>query len=187
MNFPRTATPSPLDAAPTANEPDARWVEVRRLYEDAGPRLRRHLAVLMGSVDDVDDLVQESLLTAWRAWDRFDGQSTRVTWLLGIATFVARNHRTKHQRRASLRERWLGAPATATTNAEKAEVGSQVRELYASLEDVNPHDREAFLLVYVEGHSAREASEILGIPSSTVHLRASRTARRLRAEFEEDR
>jgi RNA polymerase sigma-70 factor (ECF subfamily) len=143
--------------------------------------------VLLGSVDDVDDLVQESLLTAWRAWDRFDGQSTRVTWLLGIATFVARNHRTKRQRRASILDRWLGVPAAPTTHSGKAELGSQLRELYASLEVVDPHDREAFLLVHVEGHSAREAAEILGIPSSTVHLRASRTARRLRGQLEEER
>jgi RNA polymerase sigma-70 factor (ECF subfamily) len=187
MNFPRTTTASPLDAAKAANETDARWVGVRRLDEEAGPRLQRHLAVLLGSVDDVDDLVQESLLTAWRAWDRFDGPSSRLTWLLGIATFVVRNQRTKHQRRASLIDRWLGVSAAATTHSGKAEMGSQLRELYASLEDVNPHDREAFLLVYVEGHSAREAAEILSIPSSTVHLRASRTADCLRAQLKEDR
>jgi RNA polymerase sigma-70 factor (ECF subfamily) len=163
---------------------DPRWVEVRALYEQAGPRLRRHLAVLLGSVDDVDDLVQETILTAWRAWDRFDDHAARATWLLGIGTFVARNHRAKRQRRASLLDRWL-APVAAVTMASKVELGSQVRELYTALDDVDPQDREAFLLLYVEGHSAREAAEILGIPSSTVHLRASRTAARLRSQLKE--
>jgi RNA polymerase sigma-70 factor (ECF subfamily) len=181
-----TATPSPPDAAKVASGRDARWVEVRGLYEEAGPRLRRHLAVLVGSGDEVDDLVQETVLTAWRAWDRFDGQSTRVTWLLGIGTFVARNHRAKHKRRASLLDRWFRAPAPAVPSATKAEPSYQLRELYASLEGVAPHDREAFLLLHVEGYSAKEAAEILGIPSSTVHLRASRTARRVRGQFKED-
>ncbi len=185
MSFTRTALPRPLDAAKTANETDARWVGVRMLYEDAGPRLRRHVTVLLGSVDDVDDLVQETLLTAWRAWDCFDGHSTRVTWLLGIGTFVARNHRTKHQRRASLLDRWLGGPVASMSDAQ-GERSAQIRELYTSLEDVDPHDREAFLLIYVEGHSAREAAEILGIPSSTAHLRASRTASRLRGQLKEE-
>jgi len=184
MNFRRT--PNPPDATTAATETDARWVGVRALYEEAGPRLRRHLAVMMGGVDDVDDLVQETMLTAWRAWDRFDGHAARATWLLGIGTFVVRNHRAKHQRRASLLARWLGAPAAALTPASKVESGSQVRELYAALDDVDSHDREAFLLIYVEGHSAREAAEILGIPSSTVHFRASRTASRLRGQLKED-
>jgi RNA polymerase sigma factor (sigma-70 family) len=186
MNFRPPPNPSPLDAAHAASENDPRWVGVQALYADAGPRLRRHLAVLVGSVDDVDDLVQESLLTAWRAWDRFDGRSTRVTWLLGIGTFVARNHRAKHQRRTSLLDRWFGAPVAATVSAAKGELGSELRELYAALDEVPPHDREAFLLVYVQGHSAREAAEILGIPSSTVHMRASRTAQRLRDLLRED-
>lgn len=166
---------------------DPRWVRVRALYDDAGPRLRRHLAVLLGSVDDVDDLVQETILTAWRAWDRFDGHATRATWLLGIGTLVARNHRAKRQRRASLLQRWFGAPAAPVATAGKVESGSQVRELYAALDEVDGQDREAFLLIYVEGHSAREAAEVLGIPRSTVHLRASRTAERLRVQLKEDR
>src|SRR5688572_31642092 len=64
-------------------------------FDEVYPRLFRFVASLTGApAADVDDLVQESLLEAWRGRASFRGEASLLTWILGIA-----------RRRALLRRR----------------------------------------------------------------------------------
>src|SRR5713226_2369199 len=48
--------------------------------------LLAHCYRMVGSVDEAEDLVQETFLRAWRAYDGFEGRSSVRTWLYQIAT-----------------------------------------------------------------------------------------------------
>jgi RNA polymerase sigma factor (sigma-70 family) len=50
--------------------------------------LRAHCYRMTGSLDDAEDLVQETLLRSWRARESFEGRSQPSTWLHRIATNV---------------------------------------------------------------------------------------------------
>src|SRR3954453_9179677 len=78
----------------------------RESFADAGERhrrgLRRHCYRMMGSLHEADDLVQETLLRAWRGFDGFAGGSFKA-WLYRIATNACLDELA---RRGSAR-RWL--------------------------------------------------------------------------------
>ena len=134
---------------------------------------------------DAEDLVQDTLLRAWRSMDTFDGRHPRA-WLLTILRNAEIN---RHRRR---RPPLLDDPdspaedvsADASPSAEDVVVDATfddgVGEALASLPE--PF-HTTVVLVDVRGLSYAQAAEHLGVPEATVTSRLHRGRARIRAEL----
>lgn len=131
---------------------------------------------------DAEDLVQESLLRAYRAIDTFDGRYPRA-WLL---TILRNTERNRHRRRRPelLREPEIAeerVPATepdaVERRAEDAEFDAAVT---AALEQLPENFRSVVELVDVDGLTYQEAADVLDVPLGTVMSRLHRARRRIR-------
>ncbi len=145
---------------------------------------------LTGSTAEAEDLVQDTLVRAWRAVERFDGAHPRA-WLLTILRNTHRN-RARRQRPDLVPEAHTlpGArPAFGSAANDSPEQLVLDRTLGAPLEQavaaLDPRFRRVLLLVDVDGLSYAEAAQALGIPVGTVMSRLSRARARVRKHLSE--
>jgi RNA polymerase sigma-70 factor (ECF subfamily) len=133
--------------------------------------VRRFLAHLV-SVQEADDLLQETYLRAMRSLPRFAGDSKALTWLLAIARRVAADHiRTlTRQPRTATGDDWQEVADRAGPRP-RFEDAVALRHL---VNELPPDRRFAFVATQVLGLSYAEAAEVCDVPVGTIRSRVAR-------------
>jgi RNA polymerase sigma-70 factor (ECF subfamily) len=175
----------PHRSAPTSVNNDA----FRRYVVPELPVLLRVARRITSNATDAEDLVQEALLRAYRAVDRFDGRYPRA-WLLTILRNTWRNmNRRTRPRLLDAEDDVLLVPAAGAdgrSGAEEHVVDNMLdADLAAELRDLSNNHREVVLLVDIDGLTYQEAADVLGVPIGTVMSRLHRARKRLRTRLEQ--
>jgi RNA polymerase sigma-70 factor (ECF subfamily) len=166
---------------PAGDHRFARWVE---------PEIEVLLRVahsLTGSWADAEDVVQETLIRAYRAIDGFDGRHPRA-WLL---TILRRTHLNSLRRtRPDLvddtsleRRRPAFGRATVASPEDVVDEGLLDGDIEVALDALDPRFRTVVLLIDLNGLTYAEAADLLDVPVGTVMSRLSRGRARLRKQL----
>lgn len=165
---------------------DGDQVAFAALYERYAPALYRLAYSVLLDAQDAEDVLQESMVYAFRNLDRYDpARGAFRTWLYTITISRCRNAR----RRKWLPTVTLGHLLTLgveppTPPAESPEARAAWRELQASLAEalrtLSPRLREAVALRYGQGLTYREMAEIIDCPQKTAESRVRLAHEQLR-------
>lgn len=140
------------------------------------PHLRAFARGLCGRADFADDLVQETLLRAWQAREKFQPGTSMKSWTFVILrnAFLseARRNRFHGDYDPDAAERLLSRPADQ-------EDGIHVGDLKTAMMQLSVQRREALLLVGAGGLSYEEAADIAQCAVGTMKSRVSRARRNL--------
>ncbi|HWM19067.1 MAG TPA: sigma-70 family RNA polymerase sigma factor [Ilumatobacteraceae bacterium] len=161
---------------------------------------------MLGSAFEADDAVQETLVRAWRSFDRFEGRSAVRSWLYRIATNVCFDMLNGRQRRA--RPMDLSSPKPSTTPlgpvlpevtwiqpipdgralvssddpAEETVARETIRLAFvAALQHLPPRQRAVLILREVLRLKAEEVAELLGSTVQSVNSALQRARATLAA------
>ncbi|MEE1878051.1 sigma-70 family RNA polymerase sigma factor [Altererythrobacter litoralis] len=146
------------------------------------PHLRAFARGLCGRPDMADDLVQETMLKAWAAQDRFEPGTSMRAWTFVILRNAyltdMRRNRFRGEYDETVAERILVAPAGQEDPIHLA-------DLQRALQSLPPERREALLLVGAGGFSYEEAATICGCAVGTIKSRVGRARAALTAMLED--
>jgi RNA polymerase sigma-70 factor, ECF subfamily len=126
-----------------------------------------------------EDLVQETLLRAWRSFDQFQTGTNARAWLFRILfnVFYAKGRKI----RASPLLVPYRAPGNDALRQGRRDFSLLDNAILSSaLDDLSEEHRTVIMLAVVEGFTCRELAEILSLPIGTVMSRLSRARRSLR-------
>ena len=133
-----------------------------------------------------EDMVQETLLHAWNAFDQFERGTNCKAWLFRILINVSRQYHRKHQARPLTQpldsggsekvvQLWVTPPQYATT------------EVLSALNMLSIDHRLILMLAVVEGFTCKEIAGMCALPIGTVMSRLSRARTELRKILTETR
>lgn len=127
-----------------------------------------------------EELLQDTLVAVWKSAWSFEGRSTVLTWLIGVARRQAYN--TLRQRKLPfVHEAELEGLSAAEPEAEDFTLASVARaELVEAFKQLPPVHREVLVLVLVQELSYEETARALSIPVGTVKSRLCNAKRMLR-------
>ena len=162
-------------------------------------RVARHVARYVKAAADVEDVVQETFIRAYRGLTSFRGDSAFYSWLYRIATNAALNHVQRSRGEVLLGDDAPEERADAFEpgvsdgeDPERSLMAKQIAEtVQRALAKLRPELAEALMLYEVEGKPYAEIATMLGIPIGTVRTRIFRArefiAKRLEPVLETQR
>jgi RNA polymerase sigma-70 factor (ECF subfamily) len=175
----------------------------RRPRSEEPPLLDRQLAQLIdehaaavyhvanGVLHDpglAEDVVQETMVKAWRSLETFRGDSSMRTWVLRIAHNTAIDAlRRRREQAMAPSDLHLRAPATTVDDPARRAAGrADVEALRGALARLDELSRTIVVLRELEGLSYAEIAETLDVPVATVKTRLLRARRALGAAVHEE-
>lgn len=150
-------------------------------HQDKAVRIA--LRFLGGDPSAAEDVAQEAFCRAYRGLSRFRGESSLATWFYRILVREAGRHRrwrTVRQRfAAENRDDWPDPKPAALPDPALRE------RIARALGRISRGQREAFILVHLEGLSIPEAAAVLGRSTGTVKTHLHRALRSLRTQLDD--
>ncbi len=149
------------------SEAEGSLATFKQSVEATIPALRRYARALTRDSDVADDLVQDTLVRALRSEHLFHGGEVR-SWLYTILTNLNRNRLRSLARRPTL------SPIEENDAPDLAGPEAGGRDIERALAALVDDQRNALLLVVLEGLTYREVAEVQGVPIGTVMSRLAR-------------
>ncbi len=160
-------------------------ISVEDFESDAMPHvndLYRTARRVIGNATEAEDIVQETMLQAWKSFHRFETGTNCRAWLFKILFHVISHHRRKWFRLKQNSEQEEEMMMKVAAEAEISQSLSD-EDVLAAFDKLPEHYRAVVMLADVQEFSYKEVALIAGVPIGTVMSRLNRGRKMLQTEL----
>jgi RNA polymerase sigma-70 factor (ECF subfamily) len=163
----------------------------RVLVERHSRALFRLAFRMTGTEQDAEDVVQETLLRAWKQIGRYDARASFGTWLYRVAANCSLDLMRARRRRSEVtpgggegEEAWYAAPSDDPGPDRVALSGEVRRRVVEAMGELSAAERTAFVLRHFEGMGIEDVSQVLGCQPGAAKHSVFRAVQKLRRALE---
>ena len=151
---------------------------IRSLYEEHGAALLAYATRLLGERSAAEDVLQETLIRAWRHADQLSEAKGSIRgWLFTVArNIITDRMRAKASRPVEVAE----SPSSVPVETDHAQQVADSMFALEALERLSDEHRRVIEEIYFHDRSVAETAELLGIPPGTVKSRSHSAIKHLR-------
>ncbi len=165
------------------------WARLRRIFVQDYERLRRQLAIRLGSAEEARDVLHDTFLRLTR--DGWQGEEVRNPrqYVYRTALNTATTHKRTEYRRAGIAEMVELAQALEIADstpgpAEVAEERSDMRRLREVVEQMAPRRKEIFEALVRHGATTRDLAERYGLTMRMIQLEIRKISEEIAQQFD---
>jgi RNA polymerase sigma-70 factor, ECF subfamily len=151
---------------------------IRSLYEEHGAALLAYATRLLGDRSAAEDVLQETLIRAWKHADSLTEAAGSIRgWLFTVARNIVTDRlRAKAARPPEVAE----TPTTVPVEQDHAQRIADSMLALEALDHLSDEHRSVIVEIYFHDRSVAETAELLGIPAGTVKSRSHNALKMLR-------
>jgi len=145
------------------------------IFEDNTGIIIKISRVFTNTSHDREDLINDIALELWKSFEKFKGDSKISTWIYRVALNTSMNYKRKKKKDSlfySIND-FKKEEIIPWLVEQEQESSSELELLYNCIDELNEINK-AIILLYLDGNSHDEISEIMGISKTNVGTRISR-------------
>ncbi len=151
-----------------------------KFLAEIAPLLRLVVAKKITSAD-VDDVLQEVLISIHKARHTYDGERPIMPWLMAIARFRITDHLRKHY--SQMRHQTVDIEELENILEDVTQAAIDSESIDELLENLDEKHKKILTMMHVEGYTAREVGAKIGMNESAVKVAAHRAVKKIRMKF----
>lgn len=183
-----TRTP---DNAPPQHNPDDIWGHLavsaqkgdkdsyRRLLNEIYPFIKSTLIPRLSSPDWADDITQEVLISVHKSLKTYSADRPFKPWLMAIVNFRRTDFLRKHYAKNDHKKASLDNPDFFTNHVTNPTHSGEYIDVEKALNTLPEKQGQVFQKLKIEGYSAKEVAEEMGMSESAVKVSAHRTMKKI--------
>lgn len=152
----------------------------RLLLNDIVPYIKGYVSGSLANPDWVDDVVQDVLISVHKSLKSYSPDRPFKPWLSTIIQFRKTDFLRKHYKSKKTKEETFAHTEVFSTNVTNSTLSGELKDIEAAIATLPEKQQKIFHMMRIEGYSAKEVAEEMGMSVSAVKVSVHRSTNKLK-------